>query len=150
MISLIFPYLLIILYADDILYFHPVISSSCMTSIQNDLNTISEWISSHFLSINTNKSKYMIITRKSSQFVFSLPPVTLMFSLAVSVHECIPVLLISAGANLNIQSNVGLTALMIAVYNNGSVVRILLNAQADVNAQDQLGNTALHHSASLW
>ena len=48
-----------------------------MTSIQNDLNTISEWISSHFLSINTNKSKCMIITRKSSQFVFSLPPVTL-------------------------------------------------------------------------
>ena len=67
----------LILYADDILYFHPVISSSCMTSIQNDLNIISEWISSHFLSINTNKSKYMIITRKSSQFVFSLPPVTL-------------------------------------------------------------------------
>ena len=32
----------LILYADDILYFHPVISSSCMTSIQNDLNTISE------------------------------------------------------------------------------------------------------------
>ena len=90
----------------------------------------------------------MIITRKSSQFVFSLPPVTLMFSLAVSVHECIPVLLISAGANLNIQSNVGFTALMIAVCNNGSGVGILLNAQADMNAQDQLGNTALHYSAS--
>ena len=67
----------LILYADDILYFHPVISSSCMISIQNDLNLISDWISSHFLSINTNKSKYMIITRKSSQFVSSLPTVTL-------------------------------------------------------------------------
>ena len=30
----------LILYADDILYFHPVISSSCMISIQNDLNLI--------------------------------------------------------------------------------------------------------------
>ena len=48
-----------------------------MISIQNDLNLISDWISSHFLSINTNKSKYMIITRKSSQFVSSLPTVTL-------------------------------------------------------------------------
>ena len=44
----------LILYADDILYFHLVISSSCMISIQNDLNLISDWISSHFLSINTN------------------------------------------------------------------------------------------------
>ena len=42
----------LILYAVDILYFHPVISSSCMISIQNDLNLISDWISSHFLSIN--------------------------------------------------------------------------------------------------
>ena len=69
----------------------------------------------------------------------------------MSVHElddCIPVLLISAGANPNIQSKAGFAALMVAVCYNGSGIGILLNAQADVNAQDQYGYTALHHSAS--
>ena len=54
-----------------------------------------------------------------------------MFSLAVRFHElddCIPVLLISAGANPNIQSKAGFTALILAVCYNGSGVGILLNA----------------------
>ena len=59
--------------------------------------------------------------------------------------DCIPVLLLSAGANPNIQTEAGFTALMISKV---SGVVILLNAQADVNVQDNLGNTVLHHLAS--
>ena len=49
-------------------------------------------------------------------------------------------MLIDAGANLNIQSVVGLTALMLA---SAEIARILIDAGADLNIQNFLGYTAL-------
>ena len=45
-----------------------------MSDVQSDIDLIFSWLSSHFLSINLNKTKYMIVTRKSSFFSLSLTP----------------------------------------------------------------------------
>ena len=65
--------------------------------------------------------------------------------------DCIPVLLLSAGANINVQNfNDGLTALIVAVrYGYEAGIKILLNAQALVDIQDRYGNMALHHAAMI-
>ena len=55
-----------------------VISSPfCMSSVQSNINLISSWLSSRHLYVNTSKTKYMIITRKSSSFINALPPLLL-------------------------------------------------------------------------
>ena len=55
------------MYADDILLSHPVTSSQCLRQVQSDIDLISSWLSSRFLTINSNKTKSMIVSR-------SLPP----------------------------------------------------------------------------
>ena len=77
-ISLSFLYLLLLLslFMHNILLFCPVSSASSLHVVQSDLNTISSWLSSQLLTINSSKSKYMIITRKPSSFS-SLPKLTL-------------------------------------------------------------------------
>jgi ankyrin repeat protein len=53
-------------------------------------------------------------------------------------------LLLGAGADVNVQSNDGSTALMPAsMYNHPEVVRLLLGARANVNVQSNNGWTAL-------
>ena len=57
-------------------------------------------------------------------------------------------MLLSAGANPNIQSRDGVTPLMMAAkcnYQEG--VEALLNAGADVNTQSSSGGSALHYAA---
>ena len=68
----------------------------------------------------------------------------------MSMHDdSVPLLLLSAGADPNMQKTNGSTALIVAANNNYvSGVRILLNAQAHVNIQNTHGYTALHYSAS--
>ena len=64
------------------------------------------------------------------------------------MEPTIPVMLLSAGANPDIQSRDGATALMRAAhfdYQEG--VKILLNAGVDVNTQSSSGMTALHYAA---
>ena len=61
----------IILYADDILIFKPISSPADMSSFQSDLDLISSWLSSHFLQINSSKSKYIFFSHKS----FSRSPI---------------------------------------------------------------------------
>ena len=67
----------LVLYADDILLSHVISSPSCMASVQSDLDLIAHWINSHLLSLNPNKCKYMVISRKSSSFTSSLPSLSL-------------------------------------------------------------------------
>lgn len=53
-------------------------------------------------------------------------------------------LLIASGADLNIQSNLGGTPLMIAaMWNSISVAELLIESGADLTIQDKYGNTAL-------
>ena len=65
------------MYADDILLSHPVTSSQCLRQVQSDIDLISSWLSSRFLTINSNKTKSMIVSRKSSLFASSLRPLLL-------------------------------------------------------------------------
>ena len=58
------PLTRLILYADDIFIFKPISSSVDMSSFQSDLDSISSWLSSHFLQINSSKSKYIFFSHK--------------------------------------------------------------------------------------
>ena len=58
----------LILYADDILLSAHFSSSSDFTAIQIDIHTINDWIQSHLLKINAQKTKYMLISMKSQSF----------------------------------------------------------------------------------
>ena len=55
-----------------------------MASVQSDLDLIAHWINSHLLSLNPNKCKYMVISRKSSSFTSSLPS---LFLAGVSLEQ---------------------------------------------------------------
>ena len=67
----------LILFADDILLLHPLQSSSDLSLIQSDLNSITSWLSLNLLSVNPVKSKYMIFALKSQQCFDYLPPLQL-------------------------------------------------------------------------
>ena len=77
----------LILYADDILLSTPFSSSSDFTAIQFDINTINDWILSHLLKFNVQKTKYMLISRKSQSFLSSLPPLFLNSSTIERVYS---------------------------------------------------------------
>jgi len=51
-------------YAEDILLSKPITTSSDLTALQSDLNLISDWLSNNLLTMNVNKTKLMIISRK--------------------------------------------------------------------------------------
>ena len=53
----------LVLYADDILLYKPVNCEMDSHHLQNDVDTILQWISSHGLSPNQSKTKLLIITR---------------------------------------------------------------------------------------
>ena len=67
------PFSQIILYADDILIFKPIDSPSDRHILQSDLDQISFWLSSHYLKLNSSKSKYMFFSHKSSSHFDSFP-----------------------------------------------------------------------------
>jgi len=54
----------LMVYADDILLSKPITTSSDLTALQSDLNLISNWLSNNLLTMNVNKTKLMIISRK--------------------------------------------------------------------------------------
>ena len=61
------------MYADDILLSHPVNSSSDLPLLQANIDSISSWFSSHSLTINSSKTKYMFVSFKPSSFFSSFP-----------------------------------------------------------------------------
>jgi len=54
----------LMVYADDILLSKPITTSSDLTALQSDLNLISDWLSNNLLTMNVNKTKLTIISRK--------------------------------------------------------------------------------------
>ena len=56
--------------------------------------------------------------------------------------------LLANGADVNLQDDVGRTALMrVSLGRKAEVVKILLDHGADVNLQDKFGDTALKHAS---
>ena len=58
------PNAILMVYADGILLFKPIATSSDLTALQSDLNLISDWLSNNLLTTNVNTTKLMIISRK--------------------------------------------------------------------------------------
>ena len=54
----------LILYADDILLYRALASSSDSTTLQQDVDLVSSWIQSSGLAINPTKSTLLVISRK--------------------------------------------------------------------------------------
>ena len=53
----------LMLYADDMLLYRVVDNPEDLGLLQQDTDTISEWVSTHHLTLNISKTKYMIISR---------------------------------------------------------------------------------------
>ena len=68
----------LILYADDIFLFYPISSHSDLSSLQSDLDTISTWLSSKSLQLNSSKSKYIYFSHKSPSCFDSFPSLSLL------------------------------------------------------------------------
>ena len=64
----------LVLYADDILLYHPISSTDDYCALQTDIDTLSSWTTLNKLSFNPAKCKAMIISRKRS---ICLPPLPL-------------------------------------------------------------------------
>ena len=52
------------LYADDMLLYRPIANGIDYAQLQEDINTISEWVDGNYLQFNTQKCKFMRVTRK--------------------------------------------------------------------------------------
>ena len=53
-------------YADDMLLYRVVDNPKVLAVLQQDIDTISDWVSTHHLTLNISKTKYMIISRSHS------------------------------------------------------------------------------------
>ena len=55
-----------VLYADDLLLFRPIHGMEDFHYLQYDISAIEGWVSSNFLTLNSAKCKYMIVSRKAN------------------------------------------------------------------------------------
>ena len=55
-----------VLYADDLLLFHPIHGMEDFHYLQHDISAIEGWVSSNYLTFNSAKCKYMIVSRKAN------------------------------------------------------------------------------------
>ena len=53
----------LMMYADDLLLFKPISCQQDLSTFQCDVNLISQWTLQNHLSLNCNKTKYMLISR---------------------------------------------------------------------------------------
>ena len=57
------PGIKLFLFADDILLFKPIKSDADFCDFQKDIDTISNWTVANHLTLNANKTKFMLISR---------------------------------------------------------------------------------------
>ena len=62
----------LILYADDIVLYKRITSSSDVSTLQTDVNKVNKWINDAGLSLNASKSKVVVFSRKHIRPVISL------------------------------------------------------------------------------
>ena len=55
-----------VLYADDLLLFRPIHGMEDFHYLQHDISAIEGWVSSNYLTFNSAKYKYMIVSRKAN------------------------------------------------------------------------------------
>ena len=60
----------ILLYADDTLLYKPICGPKDLTSFQDDINLLSDWVVDNHLAVNPLKTKFMFISCSSSLFQF--------------------------------------------------------------------------------
>ena len=53
----------LLMFADDVLLYKPITTRSDLIAFQNDVDTIGHWSLLNHLSLNTNKTKFMLISR---------------------------------------------------------------------------------------
>ena len=61
------------LYADDILLYHPISTSSDFHFLQEDINNLCSWTDDNYLNFNASKCKYMIISKKKQPILPDSP-----------------------------------------------------------------------------
>ena len=61
----------LVLYADDIFLYRPIVNKADCTPLQSDIDKILNWTTVNLISFNTSKCKQMIISWKKSQHVAS-------------------------------------------------------------------------------
>jgi hypothetical protein len=78
-ITLIFKYVRVLFYADDLKLFLPIGSSHDCLKIQSDLNRLARWCDENALPLNVNKCKVITFTRSISPvlFAYTIGPSTL-------------------------------------------------------------------------
>ena len=57
----------ILLYADDILLYKHINTPMDFDDLQANVNTIAHWVTIHHLTVNSSKTKCMLISRKCSK-----------------------------------------------------------------------------------
>ena len=87
----------LILYADDILLYRPVISDNDLTQLQQDINAVHNWTIQHGLLLNNKKTNVLPITRSMNAI-----PLTLSISnQQIPIVECFKYLGVTISKNLS-------------------------------------------------
>ena len=68
------------MFADDLLLHKVIHSIEDYLHIQEDVNTLAQWLTDYKLTLNVKKCKSMLISRKVSSQISSLPPISLLNS----------------------------------------------------------------------
>ena len=54
----------LVLYADDMLLYREIVCPEDYTVLQNDINTVNNWVKCNYLTFNASKCKYMVISHR--------------------------------------------------------------------------------------
>ena len=60
----------LMLYADDIVLYKPIAVPLDSTRFQADVNLVNDWVSNNYISINTSKTKFMLISRRRGRLLY--------------------------------------------------------------------------------
>ena len=81
----------IVLYADNLLLFHPISQQEDFTTFQRDIMAIEQWVLDNHLTFNTSKCSYMMLSRK--RFTTTPPHPLMLNGLHLNKVECLGALL---------------------------------------------------------